>query len=152
MQSQWAKDSERMVCWPTLNCHVYSVFFFHPSLILNHDQTYFFFLNTTFLSTIPPHAIDWPLTLQLAAPFLFPAGCDKVAQLASQHRTALIHSRTASKGQTLQSESLSGLARGTSSCNIIMQLYYLLSSRLKKGIKHKQSPATKQLKVIFNNL
>lgn len=31
----------------------------------------------------PPHAIDWPLTLQLAAPFLFPAGCDKVAQLAS---------------------------------------------------------------------
>lgn len=36
--------------------------------------------------------------MQLAVPFLFPAGCDKV-QLASQHRSALMRRSTVSKGQ-----------------------------------------------------
>lgn len=41
----------------------------------------FFFnkLNTSFFVHHPPYAIGWPLTLQLAAPFLFPAGCDEVS-------------------------------------------------------------------------
>lgn len=40
---------------------------------------FFFKLNTSFFVHHPPHAIGWPLTSQLAAPFLFPVGCDKVS-------------------------------------------------------------------------
>lgn len=69
----------------------------------------------------PPHAIDWPPTWQLAAPFLFPAGSYKVAQPAPHCAKAPQPSK---QGSSPQNESLSGLAESqvavTSSCSCIM--------------------------------
>lgn len=66
--------------------------------------------------------MDRPLTLQLAAPFLFPAGCDK-AQLAGQAAGKPAPRRCAvGKGQRRRDWTPPGSARVTSSRNIVAQL------------------------------